>query len=168
MLYQPFWTIFEYRALASGESRVGLLLRLYYQVWGSDYLHIKIPLLLSYSRDKDELTNVSFLLSMFGYTRDVRGARLRLFWIPVTLWKTESPVENAREANTPEAYNRGRGAFGEAELFQALSCGISFLPVEYYPGLLGTFPRFSGSYLREAGEDGFVTMDYLNYSKRVF
>jgi hypothetical protein len=84
-LYQPFWTLFEYRRLEGGERRFGMLLRLYYQRWGDNFLHIKVPFLFTLGRENDRLTELSFLMSMFSYRRDGAGRRLRLFWIPFPL-----------------------------------------------------------------------------------
>ncbi len=81
-LYQPFWTLFEYRRFATGECRLGLLLRLYYQRWGNDYLQIQVPLLFSYAESNNRIREISFLLSMFSYALNRDGAYLKLFWIP--------------------------------------------------------------------------------------
>ncbi|HNR89320.1 MAG TPA: hypothetical protein PKM65_13340 [Spirochaetota bacterium] len=98
-LYQPFWTLFEYRRLADGEKRLGLLLRLYYQRWGDDFLYIKVPFLISYGRAHGRITELSVLLSMFAYVNDERGRYVRLFWIPVGLGGAAIAVDGA--ANTP-------------------------------------------------------------------
>lgn len=84
-LYQPFWTLFEYRRLEGGEKRLGVLLRLYYQRWGNNFLQVKIPFLFTYGRENDQLTELSILLSMFSYSRDDGGRLLRLFWVPIRL-----------------------------------------------------------------------------------
>lgn len=84
-MYQPFWSIFEYRMLRSGEKRLGILMRTYYQVWGKDYFKLKIPLLFTYSDFMDRVREVSFLLSMFGYENGREGRFLRLFWVPVKI-----------------------------------------------------------------------------------
>ncbi len=98
-MYQPFWTLFEYRTFQSGEKRLGLLLRTYYQRWGEDFLYIKIPLLFSYARSNGRLVELSFLLRMFSYSDDSRGEYLRLLWIPIRLGDGHSgnDVENAQE-----------------------------------------------------------------------
>lgn len=97
LLYQTFWTLFEYRKLVSGEKRMGFLLRIYYQTWGESFLNIKIPLLFAYSRSKDVLTKISFLSSMFGYARDEKGSHIYLFWIPVTV-NSEDKMEYGTDA----------------------------------------------------------------------
>ena len=84
-LYQPFWTIFEYRTLQSGEKRLGFLLRLYYQRWGKNFLHIKIPFIFSYLETDNLLTDLSFLLSMFGYSNEGNRRFIRIFWIPIDI-----------------------------------------------------------------------------------
>ena len=89
-LYQPFWTLFEYKRTAEGERRLGILLRLYYQRWGHDYLDIKVPFLFSYSSRSEQLTELSFLMSMFSYYVSPDGAYIRLFWIPLRLGEGRS------------------------------------------------------------------------------
>ncbi len=81
-LYQPFWTLFEYRRLQDGERRMGLLLRLYYQRWNDNFFFMKIPLLLSYGSEHGRVSELSFFLSMFSYERGDGGTRFRVFWIP--------------------------------------------------------------------------------------
>jgi len=85
LMYQPFWTLFEYRRLKSGEKRLGLLLRTYYQRWGEDFLHIKVPILFSFREEGSVVTEFSLLASMFGYERTREGTVLNLFWIPVKI-----------------------------------------------------------------------------------
>lgn len=82
-LYQPFWTLFEYRRMQDGERRMGFLLRLYYQRWNENYFFMKIPLLLSYGSENGRISELSFLLSMFSYERGEGGIRYRLFWVPI-------------------------------------------------------------------------------------
>ena len=109
-LYQPFWTIFEYKRFQSGEKRLGLILRLYYQRWGNDFINIKIPILFSYgsfqsSSNKLSLWDyctifcynndergkyISLFFSMFCYNNDIDGNYIRLFWIPIYLKKGNS------------------------------------------------------------------------------
>ncbi|TAL30382.1 MAG: hypothetical protein EPN93_19895 [Spirochaetes bacterium] len=85
LMYQPFWTLFEYRKLTSGEKRLGLLLRTYYQRWGEDFMHIKVPILFTFRTEGDVVTQFSVLASMFGYERDRKGTSINLFWIPVRI-----------------------------------------------------------------------------------
>ncbi|MBN1533563.1 MAG: hypothetical protein JXA20_12920 [Spirochaetes bacterium] len=88
-LYQPFWSLVEYRRFRNGERRLGLLLRLYYQRWGDDFFQMQIPFLISLSISENRLTEFSFLLSMFGYRHSGRGRYIRLFWIPIRVGDTE-------------------------------------------------------------------------------
>jgi hypothetical protein len=104
-LYQPFWTLFEYKRLESGEKRLGLFLRIYFQRWNEDLFNVKMPLLFSYGTSKNSNINLSFmdycnllcynsdkdgnhiglLFSMFSYSNDKDGNYIRLFWIPIYL-----------------------------------------------------------------------------------
>ncbi len=81
-LYQPFWTLFEYRRLHDGERRMGFLLRIYYQRWNENFFFMKIPLLLSYGSQHGRICELSFLASMFSYEKGEGGTRYRFFWIP--------------------------------------------------------------------------------------
>lgn len=91
-LYQPFWTILEYRRLQSGEKRLGLILRTYYQRWGKDFLYIKIPFVFSYAEHKNRVNRLSFFLSMFSYNNDRTRRYLRIFWIRINLSESASKV----------------------------------------------------------------------------
>jgi len=85
-LYQPFWTILEYSRFQSGEKRLGILCRIYYQRWSKDYLYIKMPFIFSYGISQGKLSKLSFLFSIFSYKNDITGRSLRLFWIPLNIW----------------------------------------------------------------------------------
>ena len=72
-LYQPFWTLFEYRRLESGEKRLGILLRLYYQRWNEDLLNVKMPVLFSYgSSENSRIGNYPLwiICTLFCYNSD--------------------------------------------------------------------------------------------------
>ncbi|MDY6970162.1 MAG: hypothetical protein SVR08_16120, partial [Spirochaetota bacterium] len=99
-LYQPFWTIIEYSRLESGEKRLGLLLRIYYQRWGDDFMYIKIPFIFSYGSSDEILVELSFLFSMFAYCNDSEGKYLRLFWIPLKIGEgTASKIAKRETVN---------------------------------------------------------------------
>ncbi len=84
-LYQPLWSLFEYRKLRTGERRLGLLLRTYYQRWGDRFFEAKVPILFTYKERNDIIREFSFLLSMFGYSNEEKGKYLKLLWIPVRI-----------------------------------------------------------------------------------
>ena len=114
-MYQPFWTLVEYRKLQSGEKRLGFLLRIYYQRWSKDFLYIRIPLIFSYGESNDRLVELSFLLRMFSYSDNSRGRYLRLLWIPIRLGDghPDGEREEAQEGvvhtflDAPDNYRRG-------------------------------------------------------------
>lgn len=107
-LYQPFWTLFEYRRMESGEKRLGLLLRTYYQRWGKDFMDVRVPLLFTWSTEKDKLTKCSFLLSMFSYADGKDGRTIRLFWIPIRLGE-----------GTRDGMEHGTGRADDRDIFSA-------------------------------------------------
>ncbi len=84
-LYQPFWSLFEYRKKPDGEKHLGLILRTYYQVWNDDFFKMKIPLLVSYENRNNRLKEFTVLLGAFGYERDGKGAYIKMAWIPVKI-----------------------------------------------------------------------------------
>lgn len=99
-LYQPFWTLIEYKRFESGEKRIGFLFRTLYWRWGDNFMYFKIPLLFSYSRDKDNLKNISVLMSMFCYNNDSDGNYIRIFWIPVKLGDSNAETGAAKKELT--------------------------------------------------------------------
>jgi hypothetical protein len=121
-LYQPFWTLFEYRRLESGEKRLGLLLRFYFQRWNDDLLSVKMPVLFSYGSSKNSNIDFSFmdyftlfcynsdkggeyigiLFSMFSYSNDRDGNYIRLFWIPICLQAKPGSLGDKPDVNTAE------------------------------------------------------------------
>jgi len=84
-MYQPFWTLFEFRRLRTGEKRLGLFFRTYFQRWGDNFFQAKVPLLFTYERNENRLTELSFLLSLFSYTNNREGKYLRVFFLPIRL-----------------------------------------------------------------------------------
>ena len=106
-MYQPFWTLFEYRRFQCGERRLGILLRLYYQRWGDHYLHIKIPIIFTYGESANRVREVSFLLSMFSYENTPAGRYLRLLWIPLRIGEGDplSPHRNELRCENEDSGN---------------------------------------------------------------
>lgn len=89
MLYQPFWSIVEYYRLRSGEQRLGLFMRLWFQQWGDGLFRLKLPFLLTIGRRENRLTEFVFFEYMLGYTACRKGRYLRLFWIPIRIGDSE-------------------------------------------------------------------------------
>ena len=84
-LYQPFWSIVEYRKFKNGDKRLGLLFRLYYQSWGKDFIKVSIPFFIICEKNENRLTELNFFLYMFGYSHKKKGRYLRFFWIPIKI-----------------------------------------------------------------------------------
>ncbi|MCX7678366.1 MAG: hypothetical protein N2316_04030 [Spirochaetes bacterium] len=100
MMYQPFWTLFEYRRFHDGEQRMGFFLRLYYQRWNENFFVMKIPFLFTYESENGQLRELSFLLSMFSYGQFDDGFRFRFLWIPFT--RGNPKKGNLRVARAPK------------------------------------------------------------------
>ena len=91
-LYQPFWTLFEYRRKPDGEKHLGFLLRTYYQVWNDDFFKMKIPVVVNYESRGDKVKEFTVLFSSFGYEKDKDGAYLKLLWIPLRIGDGDSTL----------------------------------------------------------------------------
>jgi hypothetical protein len=92
-LYQPFWTIFEYRVKENGEKHLGILLRTYYQVWSQEFFKMKIPLIVSYSSKRGTVTKATFLLNSFGYEKNSQGKFLKFFWLPLRIGEGDKDLK---------------------------------------------------------------------------
>ncbi len=106
-MYQPFWSIIEYKKFSDGEKRLGLLLRTYYQRWDDKSFTAKMAFIIpiiTYSDYNDKVTELSFLFSMFAYTNSSTGSYLRFFWIPIRIGEGDSDLKEAdlkkREKNS--------------------------------------------------------------------
>jgi hypothetical protein len=84
-LYQPFWTIFEYRKSPHGDKHLGILFRTYYQVWNDNYFKMKVPFIISYEKKNDKIRDFTILLSAFGYENEAAGTYIRFFWLPLKI-----------------------------------------------------------------------------------
>ena len=109
-LYEPLWTLLEYKRFSSGERRFGILMRTYYQRWGGDFFQNGIPFIFSYNRIMDRIVNFSFLFSMFGYEMEKNGCFLRLFWVPLRVSDADPEISErlAAAKNTEEKEKRKR------------------------------------------------------------
>lgn len=135
-LYQPFWTLYEYRRKPDGEKHLGILLRTYYQVWGDDFFKMKIPLLVTYDSRGDSVREFSVLLDAFGYEKDAEGAYIKFLWIPLRVGEGESRIslndgedDIFKEAEDPgERYVKYAGFNpGHGELFDRTLDGNCFV-----------------------------------------
>lgn len=86
-MYQPFWSIFEYRVRPDGVKHMGILLRTYYQVWNGDFMKIKVPLLLNYTSMGGDVTEFCVLAHAFGYEKEADASYMRILWIPFKIGK---------------------------------------------------------------------------------
>ncbi|HPS57405.1 MAG TPA: hypothetical protein PK514_04805 [Spirochaetota bacterium] len=109
-MYQPFWSLFEYRVRPDGVKHMGILLRTYYQVWGADFMKIKVPLLLNYTSRGGGVTEFCMLAHAFGYVKKSGGSYLRLFWIPVRVGEGTG-VEAAEAPGSGDDYGENSFAY---------------------------------------------------------
>ena len=108
-LYEPFWSIVEYRKSANGEKRLGLLFRTYYRWWSDSFIQVQVPILFSYSSASGNLRSWSVIFSMFGYVNKPDGRYARFFWIPVRTGEGD-PETPAEKVSRIECENRTAAA----------------------------------------------------------
>ncbi len=96
-LYQPFWTLFEYRVKPDGQKHMGFLLRTYYQVWDDEMFKMKIPVVINYESRGEKLKEFTILLSSFGYKKDGEGTYLKLFWFPLKIGDGDTALSDNRK-----------------------------------------------------------------------
>jgi len=107
-LYQPFWTLFEYRTKPDGEKHLGFLLRTYYQVWSDNFFKMKVPLIINYESRGESVKELTILLSSFGYEKDKDGTYFKFLWIPFRIGDGDSTLSDNEEnfdSETDLSYN---------------------------------------------------------------
>ncbi len=97
-LYQPFWTLFEYRKKPDGEKHLGILLRTYYQVWNDDFFKMKVPVVVNFESRGNSIKEFTLLFSSFGYEKNEEGTYIKLLWFPVKIG--EGDADFAENINT--------------------------------------------------------------------
>lgn len=83
-IYSPLWSVFEYSSF-NENKKLGILMRTYFQYWSEDLFYAKVPLLYKYKSYKGTVSEMSFLLSSFGYRFNEKGKYLKFLWIPVKI-----------------------------------------------------------------------------------
>ena len=124
-LYQPFWTLFEYRKKPDGEKQLGILMRTYYQIWNDDFFRMKVPFVVNYERRGNSIKEFTLLLRSFGYEKDKDGTWLKLFWIPLKIGdgdillsgNNDEPDTDYRFSREEQyGYNLNHGNFNDKSL----------------------------------------------------
>lgn len=82
-MYEPLWSILEYRKYPSGETHFGMLMRTWYHRRGDDFFDARVPLVFTYQRFGEEKFRVSLLLRCFEYNTNLREKVVRILWLPV-------------------------------------------------------------------------------------
>ena len=81
-IWDPIWSIMEYKKLVNGEKRLSLFMRLYTQRWSKDELHIHVPLLFDYSKTP-EMFRWRIFYGLLGYERINGKRKFQVFWIKI-------------------------------------------------------------------------------------
>jgi hypothetical protein len=100
-IYDPLWSLMEYHR--DGDmQRFGLFMRTYYQCWNTSSFSVKVPLLVSYDSNMGKISRLTFLCSMFGYEKDVKGSYLRFFWYPARIGEGDASLADVKETETDD------------------------------------------------------------------
>ncbi|HNH07001.1 MAG TPA: hypothetical protein PK683_00755 [Leptospiraceae bacterium] len=78
-LWEPVWSVFEYKSQINGEKRVSLLMRLYSQRWSEEEFHFYVPLVMDYSNTKDSFS-MKFLYGLLGYEKKDSSSTYQFLW----------------------------------------------------------------------------------------
>jgi hypothetical protein len=78
-VWDPLWSIVEYKRLINGEKRFSLLMRLYTQRWTEKDFHLYIPVLLDYSNENGD-KSWDFLLGLIGYETKEEKSSVKFLW----------------------------------------------------------------------------------------
>ncbi len=94
-MYEPLWSVFEYRNNGKGDRSMGLLMRTYFQRWGDDYFENAVPFVFSYKSRHGRVARMSLLpFGMFSYEHNREGKTLSLFWFPISVGEAEPEMAN--------------------------------------------------------------------------
>ena len=96
-LYEPFWSVIEYRRRSSGEKRLGILFRTYYQRWGDDYFQVAVPFIIGYWTSGGHIRSCNTMFRMFGYSNKPEGRYIYVLWIPVRTGDGDPETPTERE-----------------------------------------------------------------------
>jgi len=78
-VWDPFFSIIEYKKFINGEKRVSFFMRAYTQHWAEDEFHAYVPFLLDLSIE-EKRTAWKFLYGFLGYERVEEKRNLQLLW----------------------------------------------------------------------------------------
>jgi len=79
-LWEPIFSIIEYKKLVNGEKRLHLITRLYSQRWSDKEINIHIPLLVEYSKNESGF-KYDFLYGFVGLDTRSDSTKYKLFWL---------------------------------------------------------------------------------------
>jgi len=134
-MYQPFWSLFEYRVKPDGVKYMGILMRTYYQVWNDDFIKIKIPLLLDYTSRGGAVTEFCMLARAFGYESEADATYMRILWIPFRIGKgtgiqaaegVGEADDNVKDIYADLYFNTGHGNFRSGSMDRNIYASARF------------------------------------------
>jgi hypothetical protein len=79
-IWEPIFSIIEYKKLVNGEKRLHLVTRIYSQRWTDKELNIHIPLLAEFSKNEKGY-KYDFLYGLIGFDTRPEKTQFKLFWI---------------------------------------------------------------------------------------
>ena len=78
-VWDPIFSIIEYKKLINGEKRFSLMMRLYSQRWSENENHWNVPLFVDYS-SKDEITKFRIFYGFLGYEKSENKSIYQFLW----------------------------------------------------------------------------------------
>ncbi|MCB1179179.1 MAG: hypothetical protein KDK36_16465, partial [Leptospiraceae bacterium] len=78
-VWDPIWSIVEYKRLTNGEKRFSLLMRLYTQRWTENNFYFYVPLLLDYSNENG-IRSWDVLYGFLGYESSKEKSYFKFLW----------------------------------------------------------------------------------------
>jgi hypothetical protein len=78
-VWDPVWSLVEYKNFINGEKRFSLFMRLYSQRWSEDEFHMYIPLLIDYSKSESS-NSWSFFYGFLGYEKKEEKSKFQFLW----------------------------------------------------------------------------------------
>jgi len=79
-IWEPIFSIIEYKKLNNGEKRLHLVSRLYTQRWSEEEFHLHIPLLAEYTINESGF-KYDFLYGLVGLDTRSEKSKVKLFWL---------------------------------------------------------------------------------------
>ncbi|MDX1957542.1 MAG: hypothetical protein SFU98_03160 [Leptospiraceae bacterium] len=79
LVWDPIWSIFEYKKSVNGETKISALFRLYTQRTAKNEFHFYVPLILDFSNTED-YHEWNILYGLIGRRKTLEESKIKLLW----------------------------------------------------------------------------------------